>query len=104
MFGPGKEFLGVQSTTIFFFFQINGSSKESKSLEAHPRIFFLTSSFPMTCVNPIEVFFTGSFFFFASTESPCGNLDFIFSVQILQSNVVDLEASAKKFDCDNCSS
>jgi len=38
-FGPGEEFLGAQSTTIFFFFLINGSSKESKPSEAHPRIF-----------------------------------------------------------------
>ncbi len=31
----------------------------------------------MTCVNPIEVFFTGSSFFFLSTKSPCGNLDYL---------------------------
>jgi hypothetical protein len=39
MFDPGEEFLGAQSTTIFSFFFINGSSKESKPSEAHPRIF-----------------------------------------------------------------
>jgi len=44
MFGPGEEFLGAQSTTIFSFFFFNGSSKESKPFEAHPRIFFLVSS------------------------------------------------------------
>jgi hypothetical protein len=44
MFDPGEEFLGAQSTTIFSFFFINGSSKESKPSEAHPRIFFLVSS------------------------------------------------------------
>ncbi len=64
MFGPGEEFLGAQSTTIFFFFLINGSSKESKPSEAHPRIFFLSLLFfflPMTRVNPIELFFYGRF-------------------------------------------
>ena len=62
MFGPGEEFLGAQSTTIFFFFFINGSSKESKPFEAHPRIFFLSLLlFPMTRVNPIELFFYGRF-------------------------------------------
>jgi len=63
MFGPGEEFLGAQSTTIFFFFLINGSSKESKPTEAHPRIFFLSLLLllPMTRVNPIELFFCGQF-------------------------------------------
>lgn len=62
MFGPGEEFLGAQSTTIFFFFLINGSSKESKPSEAHPRIFFLSLLLlPMTRVNPIELFFYGRF-------------------------------------------
>jgi len=78
MFGPGEEFLGAQSTTIFFFFLINGSSKESKPPEAHPRIFFLSLLLlPMTRVNPIELFFTDSFFFFSSSKSPCGNLDYL---------------------------
>ncbi len=31
----------------------------------------------MTCVNPIEVFFTDSFFFFSLTKSPWGNLDYL---------------------------
>jgi len=62
MFGPGEEFLGAQSTTIFSFFFINGSSKESKPSEAHPRIFFLSLLLlPMTRVNPIELFFCGQF-------------------------------------------
>jgi hypothetical protein len=62
MFGPGEEFLGAQSTTIFSFFFINGSSKESKPSEAHPRIFFLSLLLlPMTRVNPIELFFYGRF-------------------------------------------
>ncbi len=62
MFGPGEEFLGAQSTTIFFFFLINGSSKDSKPSEAHPRIFFLSLLLLlMTCVNPIELFFYGQF-------------------------------------------
>ena len=75
MFGPGEEFLGAQSTTIFFFFLINGSSKESKPPEAHPRIFFLSLLLlPMTRVNPIELFFTDSFFFFSSSKSPCGTV------------------------------
>ena len=61
-FGPGEEFLGAQSTTIFFFFLINGSSKESKPSEAHPRIFLLSLLLlPMTRVNPIELFFYGRF-------------------------------------------
>ena len=78
MFGPGEEFLGAQSTTIFFFFLINGSSKESKPPEAHKRIFFLSLLLlPMTRVNPIELFFTDSFFFFSSSKSPCGNLDYL---------------------------
>jgi hypothetical protein len=69
MFGLGEEFLGTQSTTIFFFFLINRSSKESKPPEAHPRIFlFSLLLLPMTCVNPFELFFTGSFFFFSSTK------------------------------------
>jgi hypothetical protein len=62
MFGPGEEFLGAQSTTIFSFFFLNGSSKESKPSEAHPRIFFLSLLLlPMTRVNPIELFFYGLF-------------------------------------------
>ncbi len=78
MFGPGEEFLGAQSTTISFFFFINGSSKESKPSEAHPRIFLLSLLLlPMTCVNPIELFFTDSFFFFLSSKSPCGNFDYL---------------------------
>ncbi len=78
MFGPGEEFLGAQSTTIFFFFFINGSSKESKPFEAHPRIFLLfLLLLPMTCVNPIELFFTDSFFFSSSSKSPCGNFDYL---------------------------
>jgi hypothetical protein len=78
MFGPGEEFLGAQSTTIFFFFLIDGSSKESKPSEAHPRIFFLSLLLlPMMCVNPFELFFTDSFFFFSSSKSPCGNFDYL---------------------------
>ncbi len=78
MFGPGEEFLGAQSTTIFFSFSINGGSKESKPSEAHPRIFFLSLLLlPMTCVNPFELFFTDSFFFFLSSKSPCGNFDYL---------------------------
>ena len=62
MFGPGEKFLGAQSTTIFFFFLINGSSKESKPSEAHPRIFFLSLLLlPMTCINPFDLFFYGQF-------------------------------------------
>ena len=46
----------------FPFFLINGSSKESKPSEAHPRIFFLSLLLlPMTRVNPIELFFYGQF-------------------------------------------
>ena len=42
----------------FLFLLINGSSKESKPSEAHPRIFFLSLLLlPMTRVNPIELFF-----------------------------------------------
>ena len=103
MFGPGEEFLGAQSTTIFFFFLINGSSKESKPSEAHPRIFFLSLLLlPMTCVNPIELFFTGSFFFFSSSKSPCGNFDYLTGL-FAWIDVVEFGSSVKKFDCDNCS-
>ena len=46
----------------FLFLLINGSSKESKPSEAHPRIFFLSLLLlPMTRVNPIELFFYGRF-------------------------------------------
>jgi len=103
MFGPGEEFLGAQSTTIFFFFLINGSSKESKPPEAHPRIFFLSLLLlPMTRVNPIELFFTDSFFFFSSSKSPCGNFDYLTGL-FAWNDVVELETQEKKFDCDNCS-
>ncbi len=103
MFGPGKEFLGAQSTTIFFFFLINGSSKESRPSEAHPRIFFLSLLLLlMTCINPFELFFTGSFFFFSSSKSPCGNFDYLTGL-FAWNDVVELETQEKKFDCDNCS-
>ena len=101
MFGPGEEFLGAQSTTIFFFFFINGSSKESEPSEAHPRIFLLSLLLlPMTCVNPIELFFTDSFFFFSSSKSPCGNFDYLTGL-FAWNDVVELETQEKKFDCDN---
>ncbi len=46
----------------FLFLLINGSSKEAKPSEAHPRIFFLSLLLlPMTRVNPIELFFYGQF-------------------------------------------
>ncbi len=49
---------------------------------SHPRLiqeyfsclFFLL---PMTCVNPFELFFTDSFFFFSSSNSPCGNFNYL---------------------------
>jgi hypothetical protein len=94
MFGPGEEFLGAQSTTIFFFFSINRSSKESKPSEAHPRIFFFSLLLlPMTCVNPFELFFTDSFFFFfSSSKSPCGNFDYLTGHCLQESMSSSLEA------------
>jgi len=84
-------------------FFVNGSSKESKPSEAHPRIFFLSLLLlPMTRVNPIELFFTDSFFFFSSSKSPCGNLDYLTGL-FEWSDVVELETQEKKFDCDNYS-
>ncbi len=73
-----KNFSARNPQLFSFFFLINGSSKESKPSEAHPRIFFLSLLLlPMTCINPIELFFTGSFFFFSSSKSPCGNFDYL---------------------------
>ena len=73
-----KNFSARNPQLFFFFFLINGSSKESKPPEAHPRVSFLRLLLlPMTCVNPFELFFTDSFFFFSSTKSPCGNLDYL---------------------------
>jgi hypothetical protein len=104
MFGPGEDFLGAQSTTIFsFFFFINGSSKELKPSEAHPRIFFLSLLLlPMTRVNPIELFFTDSSLFFSSSKSPCGNFNYLTGF-LHDIDIIELEAQEKKFDCDNCS-
>ena len=73
-----KNFSAHNPQLFSFFFFINGSSKESKPSEAHPRIFFLSLLLlPMTCVNPFELFFTDSFFFFSSSKSPCGNFDYL---------------------------
>ncbi len=78
MFGPGEEFLGAQSTTISFFFSLTEVPKN----RSHPRLiqeYFLLSLLllPMMRVNPIELFFTDSFFFFSSSNSPCGNFDYL---------------------------
>ena len=57
-----KNFSARNPQLFSFSFFINGSSKESKPSEAHPRIFFLSLLLlPMTRVNPIELFFCGQF-------------------------------------------
>ncbi len=100
----------AHNPTVFSFFPINVSSKESKSPEAHPRISFLTYSFLMTCAIPLKYSSLGGFFFFVRWSgvkwkfSSYGNLDcnnFFFQSQLFSWR---LGSSAKKFDCDNCSS
>ncbi len=44
MFGPGEEFLGAQSTTIFFFFFINGSFQRIEAIRGSSKNIFLVSS------------------------------------------------------------
>ena len=91
-----KNFSARNPQLFFFFFLINGSSKESKPSEAHPRIFFLSLLLLlMTCVNPFELFFTDSFFFFSSSKSPCGNFDYLTGL-FAWNDVVDLETSGEK--------
>ena len=103
MFGPGEEFLGAQSTTIFFFFSINGSSKESKLprliQEYFSCLFFFFRWRASILLNCSSV---DNFVFFSSSESPCGNLDYLTGL-FVWSDVVELETQEKKFDCDNYS-
>ena len=104
MFGPGEEFLGAQSTTIFFFFLINGSSKELKPPEAHPRIFFLSLLLlPMTRVNPIELFFLWTVSSSSHLAKVLAAISITWRDYLHENDVVDLETQEKKFDCDNCS-
>ena len=57
-----KNFSARNPQLFSFSSFFNGSSKESKPTEAHPRIFFLSLLLlPMTRVNPIELFFCGQF-------------------------------------------
>ncbi len=63
-------------------FSFSSSLTEVPKNRSCPRLiqeyFFLSLLLlPMTCVNPFELFFTGSFFFFSSTKSSCGNLDYL---------------------------
>ena len=97
MFGPGEEFLGAQSTTIFSFFFINGSSKESKPSEAHPRIFFLVSS--SSSDDARQSYWIVLLWTISSSSHRAKVLAALFA----WNDVDELEAQEKKFDCDNYS-
>ena len=102
MFGPGEEFLGAQSTTIFFFFSLTEVPKN----RSHPRLiqeyFSCLFFFFRWCASILLNCSSVDNFVFSSSKSPCGNLDYLTGL-FVWSDVVELETQEKKFDCDNYS-
>ncbi len=97
----------ISRRTIQLFFFLSSQLTEVPKNRSHSRLIqeylFLTYSFPMTCVNPIEVFFLGWLLLRTLIEGEVKNL---FSQDLFHSWLFSrwLGSSVKKIDCDNCSS